>query len=146
MPPWDNLKFNVEGIGEVQRKFFGTLYNTLSFFTRYADIDAYRYDANTAEHNHRSELDQWMLSVYATTVSNVQPYLMIMIQHPLDDSIQTMMIDQVSNWYVRRSRRRFWKGEMTEDKQAAYDTLFEVSIGYCQTHGTHCSILCRVDV
>ena len=126
-PPWDNLKFNVEGIGEVQRKFFGTLYNTLSFFTRYADIDAYRYNAGSAtEHNHRSELDQWMLSLYATTAEQCTILLDDFDPTPAGRCIQTMIIDQVSNWYVRRSRRRFWKGEMTEDKQAAYDTLFEV--------------------
>jgi isoleucyl-tRNA synthetase len=129
-PPWDNLKFNIEGIGEVQRKFFGTLYNTLSFFTRYADIDAYRYDANTAvDYNNRSELDQWMLSVYASTVEQCTSLLDDYDPTPAGRSIQTMMIDQVSNWYVRRSRRRFWKGDMTEDKKAAYDTLFEVLLG-----------------
>lgn len=129
-PPWDNLKFNIEGIGEVQRKFFGTLYNTLSFFTRYADIDAYRYDTNTAtDYNNRSELDQWMLSVYASTVEQCTSLLDDYDPTPAGRSIQTMMIDQVSNWYVRRSRRRFWKGDMTEDKKAAYDTLFEVLLG-----------------
>ncbi len=124
--PWDNLKFDVEGIAEVQRKFFGTLYNTYGFFALYANIDAFEMDENNmVPVAKRQELDRWIISKLHTLVAEVT--------HHMDDyepsragrAIEEFVDEHLSNWYVRLSRRRFWKGDMSEDKKAAYETLFE---------------------
>ena len=123
--PWDNLKFDLEGIGETQRKFFGTLYNTYSFFAIYANIDKYEFDANkTFKLEELSELDRWILSKLNTLVKTVTEKLDEYDPTPAARAIETFVCDDLSNWYVRLSRRRFWKGEMNADKQAAYDTLY----------------------
>ncbi|MFN7300409.1 MAG: isoleucine--tRNA ligase [Bacteroidota bacterium] len=125
-PPWDNLKFDLEGVEEVQRKFFGTLYNTYSFFSLYAGLDHYVYIPERAiPLAERPELDRWVVSKCNS--------LILTVTQAFDDydptraarAIEDFTSEQLSNWYVRLSRRRFWKGEMQEDKQAAYDTLFE---------------------
>lgn len=122
--PWDNLKFNLDGITEVQRKFFGTLYNTYAFFALYANLD--NYEVNEFDRLPReklSELDRWILSKLNTLVKEVDEAYTDYEPTKAGRAIQDFVCDHLSNWYVRLSRRRFWKGEMTEDKQAAYETL-----------------------
>ena len=122
--PWDNLKFDIEGIGETQRKFFGTLYNTYSFFAIYANIDQYEFDAASVLNvSELSELDRWILSKLNTLVNTVCTSMDEYDPTPAARAIETFVCDDLSNWYVRLSRRRFWKGEMNSDKQSAYDTL-----------------------
>ncbi len=123
--PWDNLKFDLEGIAETQRKFFGTLYNTYSFFAIYANIDAYTYDANRKfDKESLSELDLWIVSKLNTLIETVGSLMDDYDPTPAARAIEDFVCDDLSNWYVRLSRRRFWKGEMNADKEAAYDTLF----------------------
>ncbi len=124
--PWENLKFNLEGITEVQRRFFGTLYNTYSFFALYANIDDFDIDLNnTVALKDRSELDQWIISALHTLIAEVEECYENYEPHRAARAIDTFVDEHLSNWYVRLSRRRFWRGEMTEDKKAAYETLFE---------------------
>ncbi len=123
--PWDNLKFDIDGLTETQRKFFGTLYNTYSFFAIYANIDNYNFDASKVfDLKDLSELDRWILSklntLKATVVSSMDNY----DPTPAARAIETFVCDDLSNWFIRLSRRRFWKGEMNSDKQSAYDTLY----------------------
>ena len=122
--PWDNLKFNLEGLDEVRRKFFGTLYNTYSFFALYANIDKFEIDpANQTPVAQRSELDRWILSLLQTLTLEVDESYNTYEPTKAARAIQTFVDEHLSNWYIRLSRRRFWKGEMTEDKKAAYETL-----------------------
>lgn len=124
--PWDNLKFDSEGIGEVQRKFFGTLYNTYSFFALYANIDKFVIDENNSiPVAERSELDRWILSKLHSLVKLVTQQLDGYDPTPAARAIEEFVGEHLSNWYVRLSRRRFWKGDMNPDKQAAYETLYE---------------------
>jgi isoleucyl-tRNA synthetase len=123
--PWDNLKFNLEGIGETQRKFFGTLYNTYSFFAIYANIDNYEFDEKRQEPvENLTELDRWILSRLNTLLKTVGENMDNYDPTPAARAIETFVCDDLSNWYVRLSRRRFWKGEMNDDKHSAYDTLY----------------------
>ncbi len=123
--PWDNLKFNLEGLDEVRRKFFGTLYNTYSFFALYANIDQFEIDLNNQTPiAKRSELDRWILSLLQTLIAEVDESYNAYEPTKASRAIQTFVDEHLSNWYIRLSRRRFWKGEMTEDKKAAYETLF----------------------
>ena len=123
--PWDNLKFNTEGLDEVRRKFFGTLYNTYAFFALYANIDQFEIDEqNETPVSQRSELDRWILSLLQNLVSEVDESLNTYEPTKAARAIQTFVDEHLSNWYIRLSRRRFWKGEMTEDKKAAYETLY----------------------
>jgi isoleucyl-tRNA synthetase len=131
--PWDNLKFDVEGIGEVKRKFFGTLYNTYSFFSLYANIDGFDPQKVTrVPLNKRAELDQWILSELHTLIQEVdlayEDYEPTKASRAISDFVQ----EKLSNWYVRLCRRRFWKGEYGEDKIAAYLTLHECLTTVCQ--------------
>jgi isoleucyl-tRNA synthetase len=124
--PWDNLKFDEEGIVEVQRKFFGTLHNTYSFFAMYANIDAYVYNKEKAiPLAKRTELDQWIISSLNSMVKNVEALLLQFDPTPAARAIEQFVDEHLSNWYVRLARKRFWHGEYTDDKKAAYDTLFE---------------------
>lgn len=124
--PWDNLKFDIEGLTEVQRKFFGTLYNTYAFFALYANIDGFVIDENNltplAE---RAELDRWIISSLNTLIAEVEESYENYEPHRAARSIQSFVDENLSNWYVRLARRRFWRGEMTADKKAAYETLYE---------------------
>ncbi|MBP7166154.1 MAG: isoleucine--tRNA ligase [Bacteroidia bacterium] len=122
--PWDNLKFNLEGIGEVQRKFFGTLYNTYNFFALYANIDGFRYEDAEIPVAQRTELDRWILSLLNSLVKEVDANYADYEPTKATRLIQDFVTEHLSNWYVRLSRRRFWKGEYTEDKKAAYQTLY----------------------
>ena len=121
--PWDNLKFDLDGIEEVTRKFFGTLHNTYSFFALYANLDNYTFsDRNKS--NSLNELDYWVLSRLHSLIKNVDASYEDYEPTRAARLIQSFVVDDLSNWYVRLCRKRFWKGEFTEDKKAAYDTLF----------------------
>lgn len=122
--PWDNLKFNIEGLDEVRRKFFGTLYNTYSFFALYANIDKFEYQEQEIEINNRPEIDQWIISLLNTLVSEVDSFYQDFEPTKAARSIQNFVDEHLSNWYVRLSRRRFWKGDYSEDKISAYQTLY----------------------
>lgn len=123
--PWDNLKFDIEGIAEIRRKFFGTLYNTYAFFALYANIDKFkinRFEMTAIET--RSELDRWILSLLQTLIAEVDESYNAYEPTKATRAIQAFVDEHLSNWYIRLSRRRFWKGEMTTDKKAAYETLY----------------------
>ena len=122
--PWDNLKFSLDGVKEVQRKFFGTLYNTYSFFALYANLDGFAFKEEAVPVAERTESDRWIISRLNTLVK--------VVQNAMDDyestkaarAIEDFTIDDLSNWYVRQNRKRFWKGEYNRDKMAAYQTLY----------------------
>ncbi len=123
--PWDNLKFDLEGLGEVQRKFFGTLHNTYGFFALYANIDDFTYAEDRVPVAERPEIDRWVLSQLHVLIRDVKDDLQNYEPTMAGRKIQSFVIDQLSNWYVRLCRRRFWKGEYGKDKIAAYQTLYE---------------------
>ncbi|RKD18272.1 isoleucine--tRNA ligase [Pelobium manganitolerans] len=122
--PWDNLKFNLEGLDEVRRKFFGTLYNTYSFFALYANIDKFSYQEAEVELSKRPEIDQWIISLLNTLTKEVDEYYNDFEPTKAARAIQTFVDEHLSNWYVRLCRRRFWKGDYSEDKISAYQTLY----------------------
>ena len=125
-PPWDNLKFDFDGIVEVQRRFFGTLQNTYSFFALYANIDGFVKDEmNTVPHSQLSHLDRWIISKLQSLIIEVTQAYEEYEPTRAARAIQDFVNDQLSNWYVRLNRKRFWKGEMSADKKAAYETLYE---------------------
>jgi len=122
--PWENLKFDIEGLAETQRKFFGTLYNTYSFFSLYANLDGFtNYEFNRISFDKLSELDRWVLSALNKLIVDVNNSMDNYEPHVATRSIQDFVNDNLSNWYVRLSRRRFWKSESSEDKKAAFETL-----------------------
>ncbi len=123
--PWDNLKFDLDGITEVQRKFFGTLYNTYGFFAMYANLDGFTYaeaDVNIAD---RPEIDRWIMSKLNSLIGTVDAFYAEFEPTKAGRAIQEFVNDELSNWYVRLCRRRFWKGEYSQDKMAAYQTLYK---------------------
>ena len=122
--PWDNLKFDVEGIEEVKRKFFGTLYNTYAFFTLYANIDKFSYSEPNVEIQERPEIDRWILSELNSLVEKVDVFYSEYEPTKAARAISEFTQEYLSNWYVRLSRRRFWKGEYQQDKISAYQTLY----------------------
>lgn len=122
--PWDNLKFDLEGVAEVQRKFFGTLYNTYSFFALYANIDGWEWKGEARDVAERPELDRWILSRLQVLKRTVKESFEDYEPTKAARAIQEFVDEELSNWYVRLCRRRFWKGEMSHDKSWAYDTLF----------------------
>ena len=122
--PWDNLKFDLDGITEVQRKFFGTLYNTYSFFTLYANIDGFDYSKAEIALENRPEIDRWILSKLNTLIQQVDESFETYEPTKAGRLIQDFVNDQLSNWYVRLCRRRFWKSEDSQDKISAYQTLY----------------------
>ena len=123
--PWDSLKFDEEGIKEVQRKFFGTLYNTYQFFALYANVDGFAFKEKSIPLNERPEIDQWIISslnsLIKTVTENFDAYEPTQAGRAIEEFVDT----QLSNWYVRLCRRRFWKGEYEHDKKCAYQTLYE---------------------
>ncbi len=123
--PWDNLKFDQEGVVEVKRKFFGTLHNVYSFFSLYANIDNFSYKEETIEFEKRSELDQWIISELNSLIKKVDNYYSEYELTPALREISDFVQEKLSNWYVRLSRRRFWKGEYNDDKISAYQTLYD---------------------
>jgi isoleucyl-tRNA synthetase len=122
--PWDNLKFDIEGVAEVRRKFFGTLYNTYSFFALYANIDGFSYSEAEVPLQERPEIDRWILSELNTLVKNVDSYYADYEPTKAARAVSDFVQENLSNWYVRLCRRRFWKGEYAQDKIAAYQTLY----------------------
>ena len=122
--PWDNLKFDIEGIAEVRRKFFGTLYNTYSFFALYANIDNFTYQEAEVPLEQRPEIDRWILSELNTLIKNVDSFYSDYEPTKATRAISDFVQENLSNWYVRLCRRRFWKGEYEQDKIAAYQTLY----------------------
>jgi isoleucyl-tRNA synthetase len=123
--PWDNLKFDENGIQEVQRKFFGTLYNTYSFFALYANIDGFNYSEDDVPVENRAEIDRWILSELNTLIKQVEAGYEEYEPTRVARLIQDFVMNKLSNWHVRLSRRRFWKGEYNSDKVSAYQTLYE---------------------
>ncbi len=122
--PWDNLKFDLEGIAEIQRKFFGTLYNSYAFFALYANIDKFKYEEEEIPVEKRPEIDRWILSELNTLIKNVDECYDDYEPTKAGRYIQEFVDDHLSNWYVRLCRRRFWKGDYTDDKVSAYQTLY----------------------
>ena len=122
--PWDNLKFDKEGVDEVRRKFFGTLYNTYSFFALYANVDGFTGSEREIPIAERPEIDRWIISVLNTLVKTVTKCLNDYDPTPAARAIQDFVNENLSNWYVRLNRKRFWGGGMTDDKLAAYQTLY----------------------
>jgi isoleucyl-tRNA synthetase len=122
--PWDNLRFNVERIGEVQRKFFGTLHNTYNFFALYANLDGFRFEDAAIPLEERTESDRWILSRLNSLVSAVDQAYDQYEPTKAARFITDFVTDELSNWYVRLNRKRFWKGEYNQDKKAAYQTLY----------------------
>ncbi len=123
--PWDNLKFDVKGVEEVRRKFFGTLYNTYGFFSLYANVDGFVYDEAEVPYKDRPEIDRWILSELNTLIQKVTGFYEDYEPTRVARAIQKFVTDDLSNWYVRLSRRRFWKGEYGTDKISAYQTLYK---------------------
>src|SRR3984885_10041746 len=122
--PWDNLKFNMEGLDEVRRKFFGTLYNTYAFFALYANIDKFKYSEAEIGIKDRPEIDQWIISLLNTLSKDVDGFYADYEPTKASRAIQEFVDEHLSNWYVRLSRRRFWKSEDSYDKLSAYQTLY----------------------
>jgi len=122
--PWDNLKFDIEGVAEVRRKFFGTLYNTYSFFSLYANIDGFKHEEAEVPLNERPEIDRWILSELHTLIKVVDDAYAEYEPTKAARAISDFVQENLSNWYVRLCRRRFWKGEYAQDKIAAYQTLY----------------------
>ncbi|AIZ62740.1 isoleucine--tRNA ligase [Hymenobacter sp. DG25B] len=131
--PWDNLKFDLAGITEVQRRFFGTLFNTYSFYALYANLDGFQArEFDRVPHAELSELDRWILSKLQSLILEVRGHYDSYDPTKAARAIQDFVTDQLSNWHVRLSRRRFWKGELTQDKRAAYETLQECLVVVAQ--------------
>ena len=122
--PWDNLKFDLEGVEEVRRKFFGTLYNTYSFFSLYANVDGFDYKEADVPMDQRPEIDRWILSVLNTLIKEVDACYNDYEPTKAGRLISDFVNDNLSNWYVRLNRKRFWGGEFTQDKLSAYQTLY----------------------
>lgn len=122
--PWDNLKFDIEGISEVRRKFFGTLYNTYSFFSLYANIDEFTYAEDDVKLADRPEIDRWILSELHTLIGKVDEFYSTYEPTKAARAISEFVQENLSNWFVRLSRRRFWKGDYQQDKISAYQTLY----------------------
>lgn len=123
--PWDNLKFDIQGVEEVRRKFFGTLYNTYSFLALYANIDQFKYDEAEMPMDQRPEIDRWIISLLNSLVKEVEAEYANYEPTNATRKVMDFVDNNLSNWYVRQCRRRFWKGEYTEDKIAAYQTLYQ---------------------
>ncbi|MBN1252968.1 MAG: isoleucine--tRNA ligase [Bacteroidales bacterium] len=122
--PWDNLKFDIEGIDEVRRKYFGTLYNTYSFFSLYANVDNFKYEEEEISLEKRPEIDRWIISLLNSLIKEVDDYYANYFPTKAGRAIQDFVNDNLSNWYVRLNRKRFWGGEYSENKIAAYQTLY----------------------
>ena len=122
--PWDNLKFDREGVEEVSRKFFGTLYNTYSFFALYANVDGFDYSQDEVPMNERPEIDRWIISLLNSLIKEVDESLAAYEPTRAGRAIADFVSENLSNWYVRLNRKRYWAGEMTTDKLSAYQTLY----------------------
>jgi isoleucyl-tRNA synthetase len=121
--PWDNLKFDIDGVDEVKRKFFGTLYNTYSFFALYANVDGFTYSREEVPVPERPEIDRWIISLLNSLVKDAGIYMDDYEPTRAGRAVQEFVVEHLSNWYVRLNRKRFWGGDFTTDKRAAYQTL-----------------------
>ena len=130
--PWDNLKFDIDGVDEISRKFFGTLFNTYSFFVIYANIDEFDVNKKNIPITKRPEIDRWIISELNRLIKEVDEAFDKYDATKAARNISTFVIDLLSNWYVRLSRRRFWKGALSDDKLAAFNTLFECLDKVCR--------------
>jgi isoleucyl-tRNA synthetase len=130
--PWDNLKFDLEGIAEVRRKFFGTLYNTYSFFSLYANLDSFDYSEADIPLKERPEIDRWILSELHTLIEKVDAYYNDYEPTKATRAISDFVQENLSNWFVRLSRRRYWKGDYGTDKISAYQTLYTCLVNVAQ--------------
>ena len=122
--PWDNLKYDIDGVVETRNKFFGTLFNTYKFFAGYANIDNFKYSENNVSLDQRPEIDRWILSLLNSLIKEVNQGYADYEPTAATRKVQTFVMDHLSNWYVRLCRRRFWKGDYSQDKIAAYQTLY----------------------
>ena len=122
--PWDNMKFDIDGVDEVKRKFLGTLYNTYSFFVLYANVDGFRCEEPDIPVSQRPEIDRWIISLLNSLVEEVDSYYQSMELTKAGRAIQDFVMESLSNWYVRLNRKRYWGGEYDQDKVSAYQTLF----------------------
>lgn len=122
--PWDNLKFDVEGVMETKRKFFSTLYNIYAFFALYANVDGFRYKEKEISIDERPEIDRWVISLLNSLIKEVEEHLENYEPMKAGRAIQHFVIENLSNWYVRLSRKRYWGGEYSKDKISAYQTLY----------------------
>ena len=125
-PAWENLKFSLDGVDEIRRKFFGTLYNTYSFFALYANLDNFSAGSLADVEEQLTELDRWVISRLNSTIAEAEAAMEAYEPTRAVRALQSFVVDDLSNWYVRLNRKRFWKGEFTADKQAAYQTLHTV--------------------
>jgi len=123
-PPWENMKFDISGVDEVRRKFFGTIYNTYSFFSLYANVDGFKYSEPEIPMDERPEIDRWILSLLNTLIREVDGYLDDYFPTKSSRAIQEFVVENLSNWYVRLTRKRFWGGEYDQNKISAYQTLY----------------------
>jgi isoleucyl-tRNA synthetase len=139
--PWDNLRFNVERIGEVQRKFFGTLHNTYNFFALYANLDGFRFEDAAIPLEERTESDRWILSRLNSLVSAVDQAYDQYEPTKAARFITDFVTDELSNWYVRLNRKRFWKGEYNQDKKSGLSNSLYLSENRSETRFTDCAIL-----
>ena len=130
--PWDNLKFDPEGVDEVRRKFFGTLYNTYSFFALYANVDGFTGEEPAVDYQQRPEIDRWIISSLHTLIKGVEHEMNSYDPTRAGRLIEAFVNDDLSNWYVRLNRKRFWGKEMSQDKLSAYQTLFECLQTVCR--------------
>lgn len=130
--PWDNLKFDTMGVQEAARKLFSTLHNTYNFFAQYANVDGFTGDEPAVPVSERPEIDRWIISLLNTLIINVQEALDDYEPTKAARAVNDFIIDNLSNWYVRLNRKRFWAGEMTQDKLAAYQTLYECLVTVCK--------------
>lgn len=130
--PWDNLKFDIEGVAEVRRKFFGTLYNTYSFFSLYANLDNFDYSEPDVPLHERPEIDRWILSELHTLIQKVDEYYNDYEPTKATRAISDFVQENLSNWFVRLSRRRYWKGDYGKDKLSAYQTLYTCLVNVAQ--------------
>ena len=122
--PWDNLRFDMDGLDEVRRKFFGTLHNTYAFFALYANVDGFKYEEDEIALDQRPEMDQWILSELHTLIAQVEDGMESFEPTRAFRPVQEFTTEKLSNWYVRLGRRRFWKGDYAQDKISAYQTLW----------------------
>ncbi len=142
----DNLKFDLEGIKEVQRKFFGTLYNTYQFFALYSNVDGFAFKEAYMPLEERPEIDRWILSSLNSMIRKVEEYMNDYEPTQAGRVMEEFVDEHLSNWYVRLCRRRFWKGEYEQDKICAYQTLYECPGNAGQTDGAYLAILQRYAV
>ena len=131
-PPWRPTLFDEDGLTEVQRKFFGTFFNTYSFFALYANIDKFKFEENLVDYSERPEIDRWIISKLNSLIEDYKTWMDDYDMTRAARAVANFTIDHLSNWYVRRCRRRFWKSEMNRNKLSAYQTLYECLINICK--------------